>query len=336
MIFAEPRIVPDIFGSRTIRYFRALVNLQDLTIAGLDLSKFPVEAAKYFGHFSPTLRSVGLSRPRGTRRQLLDFFRLFPKLDDIKILSYHTRPEAHEELDPQLTPITGGLRGRLSLTWFSEVWLLKDMIVAFGGMRFTSMNLREARGIQLLLETCADTLETVHVYPDGMFQHCEIVPDPRQESSNASADVALPVRPQHLNFSCNIALRSIEVTLHSTVPALGNYGHQVEELLSTVTSTAFSEIIVLFPHWKAHCISGILPRTLRKMYEIKEFRVSFCLETVEQSRVLDLHLLTQRTKAAVEEGAYDFLPCPPLVFSRAVVGYQCDRFATPVGYYAGW
>jgi len=172
-IFTDPWVVPAIFNSWSLRHFRALVNLQDLTIADPDFSKFPMGAGKYFGHFSPTLRSVALSRPNGTRRQLLDFFRLFPKLDDIKISYYRATPEAHEALDTQLIPIRGGLRGRLILKEFDEQGLLKDMIVAFGGMRFTSMDLQNARGVRLLLEACAGTLEVLHIYLDDLFQRCE-------------------------------------------------------------------------------------------------------------------------------------------------------------------
>ena len=175
---AIPGIVPAIFTSRNMRYFRALVNLQDLMIADLDLSKFPMGAGQYFEHFSPTLRSVALSHPNGTRRQLLEFFRLFPKLDDIKISHYHARPGAREPFDTQFG--RGGLRGRLVLKWFGDRGLLEDMIVAFGGMRFTSMDLRNVHGMQLLLEACADTLETLLICQDDMFQHCERVLDPRE------------------------------------------------------------------------------------------------------------------------------------------------------------
>jgi len=155
--------------SRSVQRFGTLVNLQDLTIGDLDFSEFLAGTGEYFGHFSPTLRSVSLIHPMGTRRQLLDFFRLFPKLDDIKILDYNPSAQAHEALDTRLIPITGGLRGQLTLRYFNEEELLKDMIVAFGGMRFTSMNLQSVRGMQLLLEACADTLETVRVHPDGAF-----------------------------------------------------------------------------------------------------------------------------------------------------------------------
>ena len=201
-------VTPSIFDSRSMRYFRALVNLQDLAITDLDFSEFPTGAGRYFGHFSPTLRSVALRSPGGTCRQLLDFFRLFPKLDDIEISYYHARPQAHEALDTHLVPIRGGLRGRLILRRFDSRKLLEDMIIAFGGMRFTFMSLQNVRGAQLLLNTCAATLETLHIHPDDIVHRCERVlcswegfPTPqltllRQFPANISTcRVALPFDP---------------------------------------------------------------------------------------------------------------------------------------------
>lgn len=177
-LFTVPWLATALSDSQSVRYFGALVNLQGLAIADLDFSKFPVGLGEYFGHFSPTLRSVALSCPTGTRRQLLDFFMLFPKLDDIKISYYHARPEVHEALDARLVPIAGGLRGRLILNGFGEEGLLKDIITAFGGIRFTSMDLQNVRGVRLLLEACADTLETLNIYLDDVFQRSKRVLDP--------------------------------------------------------------------------------------------------------------------------------------------------------------
>jgi len=158
---------PAFFDSRSMRHFGALVNIQSLAIADLHFSESSAWTGKHFGHLSLTLRSLALSYPDATRRQLLDFFRLFPRLDDLKILGYSRGGRAHEALDTQLVPIKGGLRGQLSLRSFGDAWLLKDMIVAFGGMRFTSMKLQDVEDIPLLLEACADTLETVYMRPSS-------------------------------------------------------------------------------------------------------------------------------------------------------------------------
>jgi len=160
---------PAAFSSKNMRFFRAMVNLQKLTIAGLDFSKFPRGLGEQLGCFAPTLRSVALSRPDGTRRQILDFFRLFPKLDDVKISDYDTIQIGYRALDGQLAPVGGGLRGRLTLNVFGEEGLLEDMVIAFGGMRFSSMDLRQARGMQFLFKNCAETLEKLRIYPEDLY-----------------------------------------------------------------------------------------------------------------------------------------------------------------------
>ena len=158
-----------------------MINLQELKIVGLDFSKFPVGLGKCLGHFSPTLRSVSLDRPRSTRRQLLDFFRLFKMLDDIEIRRHWAVPPEYEEPDNQLVPAEGGLRGQLILHAFDDEGLLRDMAVTFGRMRFTSMDLRNnMRGIGFLLKTCARTLETLYLrpVPKDNPDRCEGVFDP--------------------------------------------------------------------------------------------------------------------------------------------------------------
>ena len=45
------------------------------------------------------------------------------------------------------------------------VGLLKDMIDLFGGIRFRHMDLCDVNGVGLLLGACADTLETLRLYP---------------------------------------------------------------------------------------------------------------------------------------------------------------------------
>lgn len=173
-----------IFNSRNMRYFRALTNLQYLVIEDLDFYSFAYMGFQnHFGHFSPTLRSVALIAPQGSCRRILDFLRLFPKLDDIKICGYRHDGRDHGSFDGFLTPIEGGLRGELYLKNFYDQGLLRDIIVAFGGMRFTSMHLEDVNGVPLLLKACADTLETVHV-------HSRVEPDLRKTIMHPREDIS--------------------------------------------------------------------------------------------------------------------------------------------------
>ena len=177
-LFAVPWVIPATFDCQSMRYFSALENVQELAIADLDFSKFPEGLGEYFGRFSHSLRSVALGGPRGTRRQLLNFLRLFPQLDNIKLSHYHSRAEACEGSDTRSILTGRGLRGRLALVGFDEGGLLEDIATAVGGMRFTSMDLRDVRGMRLLLEACTDTLEMLRVYLDDISRGCKRVLDP--------------------------------------------------------------------------------------------------------------------------------------------------------------
>jgi len=46
---------------------------------------------------------------------------------------------------------------------------VKEMITFFGGLRFRNMDLFRVNCVRLLLDTCADTLETLRVYPTDPY-----------------------------------------------------------------------------------------------------------------------------------------------------------------------
>jgi hypothetical protein len=76
----------------------------------------------------------------------------------------------------------------------------------------------------------------------------------------------------------------------------------------------FSEIVVVFSELDVRWPPKGLDKALRDMYELKDFRVAFCLETT--SGEPNLHELTFEMERMIARGSYHFLPCPPLVFSR--------------------
>lgn len=73
------------FNRRTLRYFSALTNVQELGIDFLDIPGFIPRIRRYFGHFLPTLRSLGLMEPKGTCRQIVFFIGLFEHLENLKL-----------------------------------------------------------------------------------------------------------------------------------------------------------------------------------------------------------------------------------------------------------
>ena len=166
-------VVPEIFDSKSLRYFSTLSNVQELVVTGLDLPKFTSGTENYFGHFSPTLRSIALLNPIGTPWRLVNLLGLFPNLDDIKIVRYSSGYEAHNAVDVQRAQIRGSLRGKLEMDRFWDRRLSKEIVASFEAMRFTFMDLGDVGAVQLLLDACAETLQTLRFRPEGLFRLCK-------------------------------------------------------------------------------------------------------------------------------------------------------------------
>ena len=154
----------DQLNGHTLRHFSALTNLQELGIDFLQIPSFMPNIQRCFGHFAPTLRLLALGEPSGSCRQILYFIGLFPNLQDLK-LHYRSPVDEQESPDTTLVPLsTPPLRGRLILTCFTRENLVKEMIAFFGGLRFRNVDLFRVKCARLLLDACADTLETLRVY----------------------------------------------------------------------------------------------------------------------------------------------------------------------------
>ena len=125
-------------------------------------------------------------------------------------------------------------------------------------------------------------------------------------------------------MSSNTVFRSVDVRISSYYDRdLQAFTHSMKQLLSTITSPVFSEIVVSLGWWDIHYVQLLEP-ALRELYRTKEFRVAFCLEVsswMEEMGQSERELT--RMKALVGTGLYDFLPCPPSIFYRMVVKYGC-------------
>ena len=169
-IASNPGFAPAWLSERTMRYLSALTNLQDLGIDFLEVSSFMPTIQQCFGHLSPTLRFLALKEPRGSCRQILYFIGLFPNLQDLKLHYSSPWDEPDGAADATLIPLSKPpLCGRLTLTCFTRENLAKDMIVFFGGLRFHHMDLFRVRCVRLLLDACAETLETLKLYPSDPY-----------------------------------------------------------------------------------------------------------------------------------------------------------------------
>jgi hypothetical protein len=156
---------PKQLDRHTLSYFSALTNLQELGIDYLQVSSFMPNIQQCFGHLSPTLRFLALQKPEGSCRQILYFIGLFPNLQDLKLHYSIPMGEQESTADADLVPLSiPPLRGRLTLTCFTREKLMKEMISLFGGLRFRQMDLFGVMCVQLLLNACSETLETLRLY----------------------------------------------------------------------------------------------------------------------------------------------------------------------------
>jgi len=161
---------PGWLGRRTLRYFTALTNLQELGIDNLQLSRFMPNIQQCFGHFSPTLRFLALRKSTGSCRQILYFIGIFPNLQDLKFQCSLPTDGQRSTADAGLVPLSvPPLRGRLILARFAREGLVRDMITYFGGLRFRSMDLFEVECTRLLLYECRNSLETLRLYPTDPY-----------------------------------------------------------------------------------------------------------------------------------------------------------------------
>jgi len=164
------KFTPKKLSRCTLRYFSALMNVQELGIDFLQVSSFMPNIQRCFGHFSQTLQFLALREPNGSCRQILYFIGLFPNLQDLKICYHFPIHEQETTADATLIPLSiPPLRGRLTLTYFTRKKLVKDMITLFEGLRFRCMDLFSVNCVQLLLDACTETLETLRLYPSDLY-----------------------------------------------------------------------------------------------------------------------------------------------------------------------
>jgi hypothetical protein len=124
-------LAPQAFSPGDSSYFSAFTNVQTLRLQRLEIPPFIPGIERYFGHFSPTLRSIMLLRPTCTPRQLSYFLSLFPNLDNIAIWATPTLSPNTTIPDTELVPLsTPRLQGRLMLREFDSVETLTSLIAS--------------------------------------------------------------------------------------------------------------------------------------------------------------------------------------------------------------
>ena len=161
---SRPFTAKQLDGGHNLLYFSALKNLRELRIEHLLLSSFMPNIQRYFGHLAPTLQSLALKNPKASCRQILCFIGLFPKLRDLKLVSFGRTPEDG-------TPVTHAplskppLDGWLALGYCKGEEFVDDMIALYGNFRFRYVSLYSVEYIRRVLDECVDTLETLQLEP---------------------------------------------------------------------------------------------------------------------------------------------------------------------------
>jgi len=179
------------FNCCILRQSSALTNVQKLEVEILDIPSFIPMIQRYFGHFLPTVQSLVLREPRGTRQQIMCFIGLFQHLQGLE-LTYDLLPLQEPAGDSTLVPaFVPPLRGRLKLVRFNAADFLKDMVGLFGGIRFRYVDLYDAHGMRPLLAACAEALESVVLDPTDPLGEKLPLKSTRALANNFAAESSL-------------------------------------------------------------------------------------------------------------------------------------------------
>ena len=199
--------------------FLTLTNVQEFEIESLDICAFIPEVRRYFRYFLPTLRSLTLREPTGCHYQILFFIGLFQHLEDLKLFFRKNRRFGGEHMHnlTLIPPFTPPLRGSLTMRFVKGAMFSKDMIRLFAGIRFCRMDLYYVDGMSLLLDACAEKLETLrlHLNDPCCEQRC---PNCVQVPAD---DPTVGESLQGFGLSRNRSLRTLEVTAISIYFQIG-------------------------------------------------------------------------------------------------------------------
>jgi len=235
------------FYHRTLHEFSALNNVQELSIANLDIPSFIPRIRRYFGQFSPTLRSLALKTPKGSPRQIAFFIGLFPCLEDLKLHSCWADPGGEYVDDLTLIPSSvPPLRGQLMASYSKGDDLARTMIDLFGGVRFRRMELVHMGGTQLMLGACADTLEALLLDAADICGE-QLSSDDRRVPAHDFTDRS----HRDFDLSRNGSLRRLGIPAKSFIGVLRGRAPATvlpsfKAVLSTIKSRAFPEVLFIY------------------------------------------------------------------------------------------
>ena len=213
------------------------------------------------------------------------------------------------------------------------------MIDLFGGIRFRYMSLFNVVEMRLLLDACAETLETLRLHPS----------DPRGKELSPSGlqiltgDFAGVSSIRDFDLSRNKFLQTLEVTSHDIVCALSQAGSldtttgHFAYALSTITSPVFTKVAVFYRDcdffgvllsWPNFGILRPLSpghiaeeasrfdrrfRVFRAMRKIRDFQLVVCADTWDVVGEYTVGVLKQAVAAEKVKRGFDGTFLEPLV-----------------------
>jgi len=204
---------------------------------------------------------------------------------------------------------------------------------------------RVMKCVRLVLDACAETLEALRLYPTDPYG--ERFHKGRERKPNSSDQFVVDNQTliQHFDLSRNKSLRTLETTAESVNVASGAASDFFRTVLSTTTSPAPLDVVVVYREsdlgsnpgrcWFIHgsspsCFGHSLRwdrssdvlrykrhfRLFREMHKVRDFRLVLCADVfdcmVEDSiRTLEHTLITSEVN-----GGLDYFIYKPLVISE--------------------
>ena len=315
--------LPRFLRHRDSCHFFVFTDVRSLTVRQLDIATFIPGLQQYFGHLSPSLRSLTLTKPQCSSMQLSYFISLFPNLDDVAIQFFAPKPpgEVHA---PFSTP---GLRGKLMLVSVSavETW---QHLATWGGLRFHSISVYgTTKCVPVLLAACANTLKTLRIQPrNDPGMRPRVCPCLRFSSRFTVG------YQQTLVLDCNLSrlkvLRLLGIQTPHSVVVDTRFHAAIESIFSTITTPNFSDLMLILWPCGRDCRADGPPtdlfEALRRMYLTRPFRLIFLFVTGTESGVGWGQRWQGWINAAADGGSLRCFKYPPSVhfWSGSDVGFQ--------------
>lgn len=116
---------------------------------------------------------------------------------------------------------------------------------------------------------------------------------------------------QDFDLSHLHSLQSLEVTTSSVSQAHQGAPHLLRDIVSTIRSPAFSEVVLIFQRPDLYRPYHIPFDAFRQMYSKKKFRLVFCLEVSKKYRDTGFQSMWKRLEWEMTHQRLDFLESPP-------------------------